>query len=393
MSEPATEPARCDAWLAFTPRDTVIVRDGRSFDAGADSLAESVRPWPSTVAGATRAAYGAEPAEVRGPVLAHRDGREWVPYFPVPADLARTRGGRAVLLRPDRTLHRLGARSDLGDEVTCLLSPPHDVGRVEPFEDRWMPKGVLERYLSGVLVEDPADDIDSDALDLLRDEDEQPLVPEQRVGLARQDRTVREGYLYQATHLRPREGWAFLAGCVFPEEPDERWDVRAAGPVQLGGRGRLADVETVREAIWPSAPATFPDGRVLVYLATPAIWWPGWRPSPPDGAELTGAAVPAPQPVASASPYAARRSARGLAETVRLRWAVPAGAVYLLTFADAGRAAEWARRWHGRALPPAEEDLAGLADKDAEEVRRLSTAGFGVVLAGRWKERADEQER
>ena len=50
------------SWLAFTPRDTVFVRDGRSFDAAADALAETVRPGPTTIAGAVGAAFGVEPA-------------------------------------------------------------------------------------------------------------------------------------------------------------------------------------------------------------------------------------------------------------------------------------------------------------------------------------------
>jgi CRISPR/Cas system CMR-associated protein Cmr3 (group 5 of RAMP superfamily) len=40
------------SWLAFTPRDTVFVRDGRSFDAAADTFSQTVRPTPTTIAGA-----------------------------------------------------------------------------------------------------------------------------------------------------------------------------------------------------------------------------------------------------------------------------------------------------------------------------------------------------
>ena len=52
-------------WLALTPRDTVFVRDGRSFDAAADATAVTVRPWPSTVAGAV----GAAPDHLLGQAL------------------------------------------------------------------------------------------------------------------------------------------------------------------------------------------------------------------------------------------------------------------------------------------------------------------------------------
>jgi CRISPR-associated protein Cmr3 len=94
--------------------------------------------------------------------------------------------------------------------------------------------------------------------------------------------------------------------------------------------------------------------------------------------------VPAPQAVATASPYLAVRDGTSLIDTVTMRWAVPAGAVYLLTFAGtdhanpAARAAEWAEEHHGCALGPA---VGATEDED-----RLRTAGFGVVLTGTWKE-------
>ena len=88
--------ARGVSWLALVPRDTMMIRDGRSFDAAQDASAQTVRPWPSTMAGAVGAAFGAEPGatpltspgtvpdEVRGPVLARCLGGVWEPYFPVP---------------------------------------------------------------------------------------------------------------------------------------------------------------------------------------------------------------------------------------------------------------------------------------------------------------------
>ncbi len=117
-----------ERWLAFTPRDTVAVRDGRSFQAGADSSAETVRPWPSTIAGAVRAAYGEEPAAVRGPVLARRTGSGgWEPHFPMPADVVRAPGShRGHLLRPVPELD--GIATDLGEG---LLAPATSA-KVEP---------------------------------------------------------------------------------------------------------------------------------------------------------------------------------------------------------------------------------------------------------------------
>ncbi|MGH3329576.1 MAG: type III-B CRISPR module-associated Cmr3 family protein [Streptomycetales bacterium] len=366
--ESAEHTTRPEEWLALRPRDTVFVRDGRSFDAGADVAADTVHPWPSTLAGAVRAAYGREPAEVRGPVLARLGKTGWRPHFPVPADVVRRPGGKwAYLLRPDPELAPVV--TDLGGASGELLAPPR-VMRVEPVPG-WMPVRQLAAYLGGDL---PAGGFDLQLLKLLGAGDE-PFAPEPRVGLARtRGRTAREGFLYQSTHLRPRDGWAFLVGCVQPAG----WNATAAGPVPLGGRGRLVDVAPATGMGWPEAPERFPDGRVLVYVATPALWPGGWRPELPQGVALCGAAVRPAQPVASASPYLARRDGKRLIETVTLRWAVPAGSVYLLRFTGRDAALRWALEHHGRALGPA------MGATDTED--RLRTAGFGVVLTGTWKE-------
>jgi CRISPR-associated protein (Cas_Cmr3) len=71
-----------------------------------------------------------------------------------------------------------------------------------------------------------------------------PLVPERRIGLARDDRRVRAGYLYQSTHLRPEEDWAFLAEYTWPGE-------RGQNPIPFGGKGRLADIEPAAMS-WPA---------------------------------------------------------------------------------------------------------------------------------------------
>lgn len=334
-------------WLKLVPRDTVVVRDGRRFDAGVSSVAETAGPGPSTVAGAIGAAYQQEPVEVRGPVLG-REGRDgWTAYFPVPADLVSPRdlAGRVRRLRPER----IDAVTDLAGGGATLLTGDGDA------LDGVLSASRLERYLSGDLLAAgrtaAADRVGVSA---------NPLVAEARVGLAREDRVVRPGLLYQLTHQRLRDGWAYLAECALPDG----WRATASGPVKLGGRDRQADVAALEGVSWPAAPATFPDGRLLLYLVTPAIWPGGWAPSVP-GADLVAAAVRGPQPVATAS------EKDGFARSRRLWWAAPAGSVYLLRFRDgAGAAGRWSREWHGRAY----------GDKDD----RLRTAGFGVGLTGVW---------
>ncbi|HUZ26617.1 MAG TPA: type III-B CRISPR module-associated Cmr3 family protein [Streptosporangiaceae bacterium] len=354
-------------WLALRPRDTVLIRDGRSFDAASDTTAQTVRPWPSTAAGAVAAAFGAPPGatpvtkpgtvpeEVRGPVLSQRVGAAWVPYFPVPADLVRD-------VRDDKPYaHRLQpdpgeARTDLEEDELRWLMPPCAAGKTRPMAG-WMPGAKLGEYLAGQV---PAAGRGGPVSDLrLAD----PFKAELRVGLARElDRQAKPGFLYQATHWRLEDNWGFLAGCVLRDG----WDRSAAGPVRLGGRGRLADVEAAGDVSWPARPEEFPDGQLLVYLATPAIWRGGWRIPVPESARLVAAATGEPEPVATMTPGPNWRATRAL------RWAVPAGSVYLLRFDDAALALRWAATWHGVAY--------GLEPSD-----QLRTAGFGVVLTGVWK--------
>lgn len=339
-------------WLAFTPQDTVFIRDGRAFDAAAQARAQTVRPTPTTVAGATAAAFGAEPLEVCGPVLARRVHDEWVPFFPVPLDLVVETDADSPWV------HRLAvesfdpARADL--EMPGWLVAPQDVGAVTELTG-WLSGEQLADYLAGTLLGKkgiPQRDLDvSD-----------PVHPEPRVGLAREDdRSVKPGYLYQVTHLRPEPGWGFAVGCVLP--PD--WVHHPVATVPFGGRGRLADVERIDELPLPPGPGRVPGGRVLVYLATPAIWPGGWRIPLPEGARLEAAAVGEPQPVATTTAGPRWKQDRVL------RWAVPAGSVYLVRFDDEERAAGWANRVHGRTYGRAVDD-------------RIRTAGFGLVLTGVW---------
>jgi CRISPR type III-B/RAMP module-associated protein Cmr3 len=342
------------SWLAFTPRDTVFVRDGRSFDAATDAVAQTVWPGPTTIAGAVGAAFGGNnPAEVRGPVLARRHEDAWEPYFPVPADLVVTADEpeRVFRLRPEGT-----GETDLGGEAEGLrwLMPPEDAEPVKPLRG-WLPGRVLAGYLAGN-VPGP------DGVPLPELEVTVPVLPERRVGLARDGRRARNGYLYQATHLRPRDGWGFLAEYIPPEQQDGRRGDH--GP--FGGRGRLADIEGAA-ASWPDA-GTAIGSRVLVYLATPALWPGGWRLPAQDGARLIAAATGEPEPAATVKPGPGWKDSRVL------RWAVPAGSVYLLEFADPASGTRWARERKGKALERG----------TSEEPDLLRTAGFGVVLTGAW---------
>ncbi|MDA2807783.1 type III-B CRISPR module-associated Cmr3 family protein [Nocardiopsis suaedae] len=387
MNARTPRPPVTDRWLVVQPHDTVQVRDGRSFDAGTGGIAHSVRPWPSTIAGALAAALGGEdPQSVRGPVLVRRTGDGWRPYFPAPHDLhtdpVRTKVWRMFLpggpdaqpgsgpggagAVPVTDLHSTAEAGGIGGlRLPALPDDVEDEDKKTAPCDALLSGGTLQDYLHGALVA-PGSVASYDVLDAVDD----PVVPEPRTGieLDPRTRTVRTGMLYRTTHMRLRQGWAFAAH-VTPEPRQQRQvDIGPPDPVQFGGLARMADVDPAPGADWPRAPARFPGGRVLLYVATPALWPRGWHPEPPPGAELVSAVVGDPLAVASASPKAGDE---GFWNTRVLAWAVPPGSLYLLRFPGEEEAAAWAAEHHARALgPPARE--------------RMDTAGFGVVLTGVW---------
>jgi CRISPR-associated protein Cmr3 len=345
-----------DRWIVLEPFDTVAVRDGRNFDAGASSLAHSVVPPPTTIAGAIGAAFGAPPGagtdpgrrgidvpeQIRGPLVvrASIDGR-WIPLFPAPRDMVTQDGRTFQRLRLNRSAR---VSHDLGD--LCLLEGHGDAG------EHWWTRSTIERYLRG----------ETDGLSST----DPPWRAERRVGLARDGRVAREGLLYSSEHLRPAGRVGFAAWCVnAPDRP-------LAQSVRLGGERRRAwvhgDLPEDAEPAWPTAPDTFPDGHLLLYLATPAFFADGWRPAEADllGGRLVAAAVGGPRPVATASPDP--RS--GTQRDKSLLWTVEAGSVYYLDFGSPEAAARAAAQWHGKALPQATENL--------------RTAGFGLALVGSW---------
>lgn len=368
-------------WLALRPHDAIQVRDGRSFAAGAGGAARTQRPWPSTVAGALGAAFNTaapgarpdpEPRTVRGPFLGRWNAgpRRWDLAFPVPADVVPSDSSASLWrrLRPQDS----PVLTDLDQDGLRWLYHS-DAGSRD--EDLWWRSSQMRDYLH-------EGRIDSALLSSLAP----PLTTETRTGIARRNRTARHAHLYRSDYLRLHENadqeWAFLALCeldqgVFPPPP---------GPVRLGGEGRLADVqvcERPERLTLPESPERFPEGKVLVYLATPAIWrrrspdgpWHNtWRPPLPEDARLVAAAINGPEHVASARP-----DRRGGVEYAWLRWAVPAGSVYLLSFTGSdpeGAAKAWAERAHGRAWGE---------DNDSDHTgRRLATAGFGLILTGTW---------
>lgn len=361
-------------WVVLEPLDTVTVRDGRSFDMGLDATARLALPSPATFAGAIGALYdptpglartkrdarGQElPSRIHGPITVEKDGEQWEALFPVPHDVLiaaddtygeRGEPRRLVLSRPP-----VGIRHDAAGQVEFLLADPPGGG--EPAGDRWWDAEQLQGYLHDG--------------DLDRNWRADPWQLERRVGIARgEDRTVAESMFYSIEHIRPKPGVGFAGNCL--GGPDRR----LSGTIPFGGRGRRAEVHGNQPAVrLPGRPEEFPGGRLLLYVATPAVFPGGsWVPDLSDWPEecgepkLAAAAVAAPRVITTGSPD--RRT--GAFTAGRLMWAVPPGAVYYLQFEDEAAAAAAAVAVDGTTLRQAED--------------WMTTAGFGLVFTGRWTE-------
>lgn len=346
-----------ERWIVLEPLDTLVVRDGRAFDAGMQAVARTVSPTPSTVAGAIGAAYGAKPGaglnpqargrdvpeRLVGPVAVVRRDGMWRARWPVPFDIVRE--------HEDADPYRLevastgDAEHDLNGQVDALLTGAGDPA------GGWWETGELAAYLA-------SGGVSSDTV-------EQPWAIERRVGLALgEDGTAAEGMLYSSERLRPVERMGFAVRCVGGP------DVCLPETIPLGGRGGCAQVhELVDPPALPEPASKAPDGRLLLYLAAPAVFADGWLPdlSGWDGAELVAAALGDPQVIATATPVRSTGAVGG----GRLTWAVPAGSVYYLKFPSEQAACLAATTLHRSALPQAAD--------------ALSSAGFGFAFTGSWE--------
>lgn len=350
-----------ERWVVLEPLDTVVVRDGRAFDAGLQSAARTNVPSPGTLAGAIGAGFGAKPGvglrrEARGqvvperligPIPVVRDRGQWQARWPVPRDIVRDDDGSdpyRLAIEAGGASRTGRGRHDLDGELPGL---PFGVGEAV---GGWWETAELASYLEDG---DAGGDTVSD-----------PWSIEHRVGLALNDNgSAAEGMLYSSEHLRLADRAGFAVCCIGGP------DVSLPETVPLGGRNRSAQVHDFAELPELPAPAKHaPDGRLLLYLATPAVFEHGWRPdlSAWPGAELVSAVLGDPQVIATATPD----RATGAVGRGRLMWAVPPGSVYYLKFHGERAALDAAVSLSRSTLPQARESLA--------------TAGFGYVMTGSW---------
>lgn len=398
------------AWVLLYPNDVVTFRDGRPFTAGVAAMGRTTAARPSSVAGAVGALFGpaGRPERLVGPVLVQTGrGRPRV-LLPVPADVVVDDEGQATLLRPpvseDSPVASSvaawppGLVSDLdvvpaasGDEGrngssgggTPSSDPgPGGAGGAGPLRllasDGEPPGGTVASRLIGDYLRGDTEAL-LDAVAVSAKSAGEPFRLESRLGIARRERTADgegrttvPGLLYQEEFWRPAmeavdgadgqtSGLAFATRVEFDAAvPDP-----LSAMVRLGGEARQCEARVVPAdaAHAPSLPSLpdVSDGRVLLYLMTPAIFPDGWCPRLPPGCELVSACTTGPEVIAGMG---------GDGRSRPLRWAAGEGSVYFLRFDDPAVAVGFAEEVHGECLPQAEE--------------WMRTAGFGACLVGRW---------
>ncbi|ATB51339.1 type III-B CRISPR module-associated Cmr3 family protein [Corallococcus macrosporus] len=392
-----------DARFALLPRDGLSAKDGRGWYTSEVGRGHSL-PWPlpTTVRGALRAAWGHDVMAAEGITLSPdrwerdservalqrfialrrglgepsftRDHRMW----PVPADAVRVLDAngeeRVVSLQP-----RPGGAATLGPDEDAareaLWHPRREEGGKPLAPPLFWPEPRMMAWLRG-------------APDLLTPA---PEAPSRRTDIhlaidvatqAAQDSMLHSREVVEWLRAQRREAgrllveeWALGVACAWPELADGP----PRGPVGLGGRRRLTDVERLDADLFamPEGLAQTTRGLRLV-LATPAEFRRGWLP---DGLELESGTPPR---------YVGRLP--GLAAPVVLRAALVPRPLDVSGWDMVRRRPRPTRRWVPAGAVYFFEKHCG-EDFTADELRALWLASWGgghaealgQVLPGVWQ--------
>ena len=368
-------------YLRITPRDPLIVRDGRPFNFGQTKMRPLGWPYPQLLAGSLRTLLGKalgeyKPAElreirVRGP-LPVRDGQL---YLPTPKDLIVNPDNNLPLAaRPDR---QTGPATNLPLKSLrpCLLPPQVEDG----FKAKKAPQFLSLSQSVDWLLERAMQSSETPGFDNPK-HDERTHVAINPDTYAHIDHR-----LFSTVGLALKEGDEMVAAVdcdgSYSKTLSTGW--RALHP--MGGERRLAHWRESAEAstLWqcpPAIRAALADNpvRIRMMLATPAVWaaggWiPDWvaqgEPLPGTNVKFTlvGACLDRWKPI---SGWCMEEGNEG---PKPVRWMVPAGAVYFLE-CSSGNSAELADHW----LKPVSDS----AKNESQE----SKDGFGLATWGTWSE-------
>ena len=384
--------------ILLTPRDPILVRDGRPFTAEAGAGACSLPwPYPGTIAGALRTHYGRlagvnwyadgpqrvlDGIHLSGPLLAARsdENAPWLPYFPTPADallLDGEKGNQVVRLAPLQE-YTTGSGCDLPFGLRPLLTSRK--GKPVGGQAYWSLADTAS-WLGGATPTRI-----TDALAAM------PRDTRTHVKVDPATYCSEEGMLFSVAYLSLNDvaGAASPAiamlvrvtGEMAPKSAEPAW-------LPVGGERRVAHLSA---ANWPEMPAALEAAlqsvrdtrRLRLQLATPAIFSAGWRPGwlheesgrlqgeipqlPGVTLRLISAGVGTRQAV---SGWNMIRTAEGKKERgpKAARYLAPAGSVYFFEIISGSLEADgWRKLW-----------LRSLCDATADQ-----HDGYGLALPGVW---------
>ncbi len=342
--------------LLIEPLAPWVFRSGRPFGQGGDA-ATLPFPWPSTLAGALRTAYGdargldfadAEVQEtlramaMQGPLVVGAQG----PLFPKPADALYLEEA-VIPLIPGGL--KEGEWTDLPKGLAPIF-PAQEVREKPAGGPGWWGWQPFIRWLRGEGVKRKGLGWDGPVSE-----------PRTHVRIDPDTQAADEGLLFRT------RGWAFKEHRLLVRFPKA-----IQGPLRVGGDGRLGHIHPAEESLWPSCPQDLAQAlatarRVRMVLVTPALFKGGWRPgwldqtyrgTPPSasGAVLRLKAACIPRWEAHSGWDLAQDKPRA---TRRL---VPAGAVYWFEVEEGRLGEGW---------------LAPVSDADSKD-------GFGLAAWGLW---------
>ncbi|MEO6890509.1 MAG: type III-B CRISPR module-associated Cmr3 family protein [Ktedonobacteraceae bacterium] len=314
--------------LFIEPTEPLLFRTGRPFDAGQDTFAESLfPPTPETLQGAVRATIanywnpqknsaaafddpeltmligdrnGYGRFRLTGISLGRytKDTPEMVErLFSFPAHIVHaSTGPRLLRLLP----HPFSAntRSNMPEGVYHYLAPAQGSSDDMRPVDGWLTETDLYKALQG-------DDLTG--IEIVRRGDVYQEEPRLGIGIQPGTKANQEGFLYQMLMIRMnhalehpyRYGFVVdvhLASASPNDTPLNSRQVQQelhlpdTGWMTLGGEQRTAHFRVLQPATRPNERSS--RERTLLYLATPAIFDTGWKPSPrfvPLDALLTAA--------------------------------------------------------------------------------------------------------
>ena len=302
-------------WIFLEAEDVWLFRDGRPFSAGEEHMARSVfPPSPLTVQGVLRSHIGAQQGvpwdeyrdqntaraqqvaaligepptphspgtlgqfAMAGPYVARREGDTYYRYFPLPADVAASEQGMAILTPQEKVIVANWPVEGLLPAWTELENVDDKLTR-----DVWLREDAFADYLKGTLPsrDDKERWVKSSSL----------YKTEHRFGInidAQLGRT-REGMLYQAAFIRPCKDVGLLVWIA------DGLLTQAEGFLAMGGERRAARYQTVPPEALYAARADWPTvtgRRLKLVFLTPAYFSHGWWPINGDWTPFFAGAQP-----------------------------------------------------------------------------------------------------